>query len=214
MAMQTQYHDDAAVKQFPRAPFSVDCGLSDGASFLQELHDVSRHGCTGVDDLSNEKLADTLALILQQFCRSNSGAPRLPDPCDPAALFFSPARQTSFTLSFYCRRLLEYMCCSKSCFVVAILYLARLAVRCPIFELNEFNVHRLICTAVVLAAKWLDDVSYSNAHYAKVAGVQTTAEMTRMEDVMLRSLDYRLFVTRENYAEVERNLLQIAANWL
>lgn len=175
-----------------------------------------RRAYGAVDQVPNEILADTVALILEQFCSgAGSDAPRtLPNPTEPAALFFSPARQTAFTLSFYCRRLVEYTCCSKSAFVVAILYLARLAEMHPVFLVNEFNVHRLVCTAVVLAAKWLDDVSYSNAHYAKVAGVQSAAEMTRMENHMLRCLDFRLYVAQENYYDVEASLLKIASSFL
>lgn len=108
---------------------------------------------------------------------------------------------------------MEYTCCSKSAFVVAVLYLARLAEHHPVFVLSELNVHRLVCTAVVLAAKWLDDVSYSNAHYARVAGVQSAAEMTRMENHFLKALDYRLYVAPHNYHDVEASLLNIAASW-
>lgn len=156
-------------------------------------------------------LADTVALVLAEFCK----APRVvnhmfPNPADPAALFFSPFKQKSFTLSYYCRRLLDYNCCSKSCFPIAILYLVRLAERYPIFEINDYNVHRLICTAVLLAAKWVDDVSYSNAHYAKVGGIQTAVEMSRLEAHMLKALDYRLFITKESFEEVESRLIQIA----
>lgn len=104
---------------------------------------------------------------------------------------------------------MQFNCCSKACFPLAILYLIRLTDVCPIFELNDFNVHRLICTAVVLAAKWLDDVSYSNAHYAKVGGIQNAVEMGRLEEHMLRALDYRLFISKESYEDVERQIIAI-----
>lgn len=93
---------------------------------------------------------------------------------------------------------------------MAILYLLRVGERFPIFEVNDYNVHRLVCTAVVLAAKWLDDVCYSNAHYAKVAGIQTAAEMSRLEEVMLKAMDYRLFVSKESFEEIESQVVQIA----
>ena len=163
--------------------------------------------------MPNDVLADTVALVLEQFCARGEGSVTLPSPNEPAALFFSPSRQTSFSLSFYIRRLVEYTCCSKSAFVVAVLYLARLAERHPVFMLSDLNVHRLACTSVVLAAKWLDDISYSNAHYARVAGVQSAAEMTRMENHFLSAIDYRLYVAPDNYRDVEISLLNIAASW-
>lgn len=98
--------------------------------------------------------------------------------------------------------------------MVAILYALRLAERNPVFELNDYNVHRVICTALVLAAKFMDDLSYSNEHYAKVGGIQTPGEMNKLEALMLKALDYRLFVTKENYDIVEAEIAQIAVNCL
>ncbi|KAI9099134.1 hypothetical protein K1719_024901 [Acacia pycnantha] len=62
--------------------------------------------------------------------------------------------------------------------------------------LTLFNVHRLLITTVMVAAKFVDDGCYSNGHYARVGGV-STAEMNRMELELLFSLDFRLFVTTE-----------------
>ena len=39
------------------------------------------------------------------------------------------------------------------------------------FKLTQANVHRLLLSALVLAAKFYDDIYYSNQHYAKVGGV-------------------------------------------
>lgn len=171
-----------------------------------------------IDEVPNEILADTIALILEQFIsrskyHTSSHNVELPKANEPAALFFSPSKQTEFSLSFYIRRLVQYTCCSKSAFVVAVLYLARLSQNHPVFILSDLNVHRLICTSIVLAAKWLDDISYSNSHYARVAGVQTAAEMTRMENYFLKAIDFRLYVAPNNYRDVENSLLNIAASW-
>lgn len=163
-----------------------------------------------INNLSDDRLADTLAHILQQFCEAAPIKPRFPDPRDPAALFFSPYKQQSFTLNFYCKRLLQFNSCSKPCFPLALVYLIQLSDAFPIFQLNDFNVHRLFCTALVLAAKWQDDVSYTNTHYAKVGGIQTCAEMNYLELHMLSCLDYRLFVSDERYHEIENHILEIA----
>lgn len=194
------------------SPVSSTSSLSDGLDYHDELVHLTKTDKLSVGDIPDDRLADTLALVLNEFCKSSSTCPSFPDPSDPAALFFSPDKQITFTLNFYCKRLLAYTCCSKSCFVIAVLYLVRLAKRCPIFELNEYNVHRLICTSVVLSAKWLDDVSYSNAHYAKVGGIQSAAEMSKLEEHMLRALDYRVFITKENFEEVENHIILMASN--
>lgn len=163
-----------------------------------------------VADMSDERVAGTAALIIHGLCNANPACPVFPPVTDAAALFFSPYKQSTFTLDSYCQRLLVYTGCSKSCFVVALLYMARMAENRSVYELNYYNVHRLLCTALVLASKYLDDASYSNAHYAKVSGIQTVAEMNKLEAHMLEVLDYRLHVTQENYDEVEIQIASIA----
>ncbi|CAN8069556.1 unnamed protein product, partial [Agarophyton chilense] len=153
-------------------------------------------------------LADTLASILTHVCAT---APRctLPNCSDPLAFFFCPTKQTSFTMSYYCRRLLQFNHCSKSCVPLALIYLLRIEANQQL-HINDFNVHRLVCTAFVLAAKWQDDVSYSNLHYATVAGVASVHEMNILERHMLNLLDHRLFVTADRYQHMESYILQLA----
>jgi len=59
---------------------------------------------------------------------------------------------------------------------------------------TSLTVHRLLITAVMLAAKLMDDKYYNNAYYAKIGGV-ATGDLNCMELDMLRLLDYRIVVT-------------------
>lgn len=106
-----------------------------------------------VDDIPSDRLSRTIALILSNLCRARNPGSSFPSASDAAAIFYSPFRQKGFTLEFYCQRLLEYSYCSKSCFVVAILYIVRLGRTHSMFEINDYNVHRVLSTALVLAAK-------------------------------------------------------------
>lgn len=60
--------------------------------------------------------------------------------------------------------------------------------------MTSLTVHRLLITAVMLAAKLMDDKYYNNAYYAKIGGV-AVGELNCMELDMLRLLDYRIVVT-------------------
>lgn len=106
-----------------------------------------------VDDIPSDRLSRTIALILSNLCRARNSGSSFPSASDTAAIFYSPFRQKGFTLEFYCKRLLDYSYCSKSCFVVAILYIVRLGRTHTMFEINDYNVHRVLSTALVLAAK-------------------------------------------------------------
>lgn len=67
--------------------------------------------------------------------------------------------------------------------------------------LTSLTVHRLIITAVMLAAKLMDDKYYNNAFYAKIGGVNTS-ELNLMELEMLRMLEYRTFVSSSRLHEL------------
>lgn len=67
--------------------------------------------------------------------------------------------------------------------------------------LTSLTVHRVLITAVMLAAKLMDDKYYNNAFYAKIGGV-STCELNHMELEMLRMLDYRTFVSSSRVHEL------------
>ncbi|KAH7427221.1 hypothetical protein KP509_10G034800 [Ceratopteris richardii] len=94
----------------------------------------------------------------------------------------------------YVERIYKYAHCSPSCFVVAYAYLDRFIHRHPGVPVTSLNIHRLLITSVMVAAKFLDDAYYNNAYYAKVGGV-TTAEINRLELEFLFTLGFRLQVT-------------------
>ncbi|XP_011040342.1 PREDICTED: cyclin-U4-1-like isoform X2 [Populus euphratica] len=62
------------------------------------------------------------------------------------------------------------------------------------FPLNSFNVHRLLITSVLVSVKFMDDIYYNNAFYAKVGGI-STREMNLLEVDFLFGLGFQLNVT-------------------
>ena len=57
--------------------------------------------------------------------------------------------------------------------------------------LTSLNVHRLVITSLMLAAKFFDDLFYNNAFYAKLGGVNAT-EMNTLEVIII---DTYIFTT-------------------
>ncbi|KAM2616303.1 hypothetical protein TB2_030720 [Malus domestica] len=104
-------------------------------------------------------------------------------------------RAPPLSIRQYIDRICKYSGCSPSCFVVAQIYLDRY-LQCMQVHLTSFNVHRLLITSVMLAAKFMDDAFFNNAYYAKVGGV-STAELNRLEIKFLFTIDFRLQVTIE-----------------
>ncbi|KAH7314619.1 hypothetical protein KP509_21G011000 [Ceratopteris richardii] len=125
------------------------------------------------------------ARIGKQYC--------LPSSLDSLTLFHG-LKAPSISVQKYVERIFKYANCSPSCFVVAYVYLDRFIRQQPELPITSLNVHRLLITSVMVAAKFLDDVYYNNAYYAKVGGVNTP-EMNRLELEFLFRLGFRLQVT-------------------
>jgi hypothetical protein len=68
------------------------------------------------------------------------------------------------------------------------------------FTVNRTNVHRLILAALLVGAKYFDDFFYSNSYYSKVGGVRTK-ELNTLEACLLEMLQWRLYVSPEEYAQ-------------
>ncbi len=57
---------------------------------------------------------------------------------------------------------------SSCCFALGALYLETLRGLDTGYKINSYNFHRLILTAVMVAAKFVDDFYFSNNYWAKV----------------------------------------------
>lgn len=71
---------------------------------------------------------------------------------------FHGLTRPTITIQSYLERIFKYANCSPSCFVVAYVYLDRFAQKQPSLPINSFNVHRLLITSVMVAAKFMDDM--------------------------------------------------------
>ncbi|GJM90090.1 hypothetical protein PR202_ga06336 [Eleusine coracana subsp. coracana] len=107
----------------------------------------------------------------------------------------------------YAERIYWYAGCRPACFVVAYVYLDRLARRrddeeeagAAVVGVDSYSVHRLLITSVMVAAKFMDDIHYNNAYFARVGGVEV-AEMNGLELELLFALRFRLNVTPDTFA--------------
>merc|ERR1711988_966578 len=73
------------------------------------------------------------------------------------------------------------------------------------------TVHRLVLTAVVLAAKVHDDIHASNTHFAQVGGIPV-AEPNKLERTFLQYIGYRTVVSPEEYANCKFSLDSLYAS--
>ncbi|XP_051195438.1 cyclin-P4-1 [Lolium perenne] len=128
------------------------------------------------------------------------------DGSSSAAAFRSPGgRKPEIGVRRYAERIYRYAGCSPACFVVAYAYLDRLAAPAPeegegeVVAVDSYSVHRLLITSVMVATKFMDDIHYNNAYFARVGGVEVS-EMNGLELEFLFALRFRLNVTPDEFA--------------
>uniref|UniRef100_A0A7S1XJZ1 Cyclin-like domain-containing protein n=1 Tax=Erythrolobus australicus TaxID=1077150 RepID=A0A7S1XJZ1_9RHOD len=144
--------------------------------------------------VERERLIASIAAVLERAIASGvRGAQRaaMQQPSAVESLFSAVSKQ-AFSLEFYVRRLVTHLDTSRAAFPLALVYLRRLELAdCSSrIVVSELNVHRLLITAVLVASKFLEDRPMAMEYVAKVGGVQTVAEMSRLEAAMLGLLEY------------------------
>lgn len=122
---------------------------------------------------------------------------------------FHSSSAPSMTLAAYMARLHQYFGCSGGCYVLALIYLDRLTKRCPDIAISPLCCHRLLLISLMVAAKFNDDVFYSNMRYGQVGGVHLK-EINRLEARFVELLGWKLQVQPEEY-ESYHNLCMAAS---
>mmetsp|Transcript_102246 Transcript_102246/g.181551 ORF Transcript_102246/g.181551 Transcript_102246/m.181551 type:complete len:100 (-) Transcript_102246:132-431(-) len=92
---------------------------------------------------------------------------------------------------------------------MALIYIDRI-VRLGEVTVNSLTIHRLLAAATVVSAKFLDDLFYSNEHYAKVCGLRLK-ELNSLERSFVSLLRWKLAVAPAGY-NVYRSQVQRAVH--
>jgi hypothetical protein len=144
-----------------------------------------------------------LAAVLDRLVNSNAHVPG-----GENITKFHALKAPGISIKQYLERIHKYASCSSQCFILALIYIDRLIQRNN-FILSELNVHRVVITAILLAAKFFDDAYYNNAYYAKVGGV-LVSEMNGLEVEFLFRINFSLHVTLEVFLKYQEELVSHA----
>ena len=125
--------------------------------------------------------------------------------------FFHTNRPPNISIRLYLKRLEEYMKCSEESFILALIYLDRITARDRNFVINSYCIHRLFLSGLVIAAKFFEDKYYKNSYYARVGGI-SNPELNVLESQFLQMIDFKLFVSTEEYENYRNTLIQYFGN--
>eukprot|EP00252_Welwitschia_mirabilis_P026520 TRINITY_DN8731_c0_g1_i1.p1 TRINITY_DN8731_c0_g1~~TRINITY_DN8731_c0_g1_i1.p1 ORF type:complete len:270 (+),score=34.18 TRINITY_DN8731_c0_g1_i1:79-810(+) len=158
------------------------------------------YGSSGAETGETPRVVSVISMILQRLVTLNdekamSGGS---SGSRTALTRFHGLRAPAISVSKYLERIFKYANCSPSCFVVAYIYIDRFLGNLQQLGIGacitSLNVHRLLITGTVVAAKFMDDVYHNNAYYAKVGGI-STSEMNQLELEFLFRIGFKLNVT-------------------
>lgn len=149
--------------------------------------------------VAGEQFVPALATVLTFWARAGAQRQAEDRPQHRQNAHFYSVRAPTISISDYLRRIATYFECSPECFVICLVYIDRLVRANPDFMITELNVHRLLVTSAMLAAKFFDDYYYNNSYYARVGGISSVREMNELEIRFMRLINYRLHVTPEDY---------------
>lgn len=115
------------------------------------------YAALGLKDLKKGKpgVLSLLSAVLEKSVQQNERVLETSQTKDVITIFHG-LRAPSLSIQQYIDRIFKYSCCSPSCFVVAQIYMDRFMQRTNL-SLTSLNIHRLLITSVMVAAKFMDD---------------------------------------------------------
>ncbi|MDR3492727.1 MAG: hypothetical protein P4M12_11935 [Gammaproteobacteria bacterium] len=165
-------------------------------SFLEELTVANKKFETDI-------LISVLDEIMQHIISLNKNQP------PPQLTCFCSYEIPKISVKDYLTRLTLYLRATAPELAIIFIYLSRYQSAHPNNLITEFNIHRLLITALVLAQKFhADDIIHKNTYSAKVGGI-TLKEMNKLEIEFLIAIDHKLYVTSEEYNQW-KNILNIS----
>ncbi|XP_008786194.2 cyclin-P4-1 [Phoenix dactylifera] len=148
----------------------------------------------GEDRRAIPRAVSALSSILQRVADLSDLAVHRPPPLHHRAAAFHGLRRPNISVHGYLERIFRHADCSPACYAVAYVYLDRFTRRHPPVLIDSFNVHRLLITTILAAVKFMDDIHYGNAYFAKVGGI-SLMEMNCLEMDFLFGVGFELNVT-------------------
>eukprot|EP01063_Lacrimia_lanifica_P025156 TRINITY_DN3292_c0_g2_i1.p1 TRINITY_DN3292_c0_g2~~TRINITY_DN3292_c0_g2_i1.p1 ORF type:complete len:350 (+),score=50.11 TRINITY_DN3292_c0_g2_i1:102-1151(+) len=141
-----------------------------------------------------------IAQMLARECARNEGADV---PKEQMALFESDML-SKIHVSDFLIRMCKYERCSPPVFVLMAVYLDRFRAATDIV-VTQNNVHKLMLTASMVAAKYHDDHIFTNEHYAGI-GCLTVQEINALEAIYLEKIEWSCFVHSKLFEAYKKQL--------
>ena len=110
----------------------------------------------------------------------------------------------SISIIDYLVRIQTYSNIEKSTLIVSLIYIDRFCNKAKI-TLTQYNIHRILFSAILLSIKYNEDNFYDNKYYSQIAGVKLK-ELKTLEYHFIKLLNCELYVSRELFDKYQTYL--------
>ena len=119
---------------------------------------------------------------------------------------FSSTIIPGITLYEYLLRICAFTQIENETLITAFIYIDRV---CSVGNemLNEYNVHRILFTSVLLAIKYNEDIHFTMEYYAGIAGI-SVKELFELEYAFACVIDYCFYICDDEFTNHKRYLLE------
>ena len=166
---------------------------SEEYSFDSEVgKDTDSKSLKDEQSIPNQELITAISSTLETLLEKNKKLQNLKETKQSKICFWSNSIP-KISLYDYLIRIQTYSCLEKNTLILSLIYIDRL---CKIgnFALNDYNVHRILFTAILMAIKFNEDNFYDNNYYAEIGGIKAH-ELKTMEYTFIKTLDFNMYVS-------------------
>ena len=146
--------------------------------------------------VKNVKLSSLISKVLEKIINNNKINKRYKLRRD----IFTGKSLPKITLIDYINRIITYSDSEINTLICSLIYIDRIN---KIKAINEFNIHRIFFTAVLISIKYNEDIIFNNDYYSKVAGVKLN-EINKMELEFISLLDFNLYIDPEEFGSYKQ----------
>ena len=146
--------------------------------------------------VKNVKLSSLISKVLEKIINNNKINKRYKLKRD----IFTGKSLPKITLIDYINRIITYSDSEINTIICSLIYIDRIN---KIKAINEFNIHRIFFTAVLVSIKYNEDIIFNNDYYSKVAGVKLN-EINKMELEFISLLDFNLYIDPEEFGSYKQ----------
>jgi hypothetical protein len=107
----------------------------------------------------------------------------------------------------FMRSIMEKMQLATECIVISLIYLETIMKQSRI-EIRFINWRPLVFTAILLASKFWEDISYWNIDFVERMDIYPLKSINRMESEFLSLCNYNIYVSAELYTQYQQMVRQ------